>query len=125
MFWYSFVLAFYFVLHMFKVIKTKKFKEKFFCFLKWINVDEMVSNFWDTELKNINKWYIDQMSDDDVIASASPEFLVRGAMQKLNAKAVLICTNMGKQSGLITGENLKLEAPLPEYFIEILEKLEE
>lgn len=107
---YLFVLAFYTVLFVFKVMKTKAYKEKYFKFLNWIDTDKMVQEFWDKELKNINSWYVNQMKENDVVASASPEFLVRGAMAKINPNATLVCTNMNKNTGEITGENLKGES---------------
>lgn len=121
MWFYSFMLAIYTFMHAFKLMKTKKFKEKYFKFLKWIDVDKMVEGFWEKETKHINKWYLDQMEDTDVVASASPEFLVGGAMQKINPKATLICTNMDKKTGKIEGNNIKGEHKKQA----ILEKFEE
>ena len=120
-FFYSLVLAIYCFLHAIKIMKTKTFKEKFFKFLKWIDPDKMVNDFWDKEIKNINQWYLDQKEDSDVIASASPEFLVRGAMERINPKATLICTNMDKATGKIEGNNIKGENKKQV----ILEKFEE
>ena len=109
MIFYSFVLAVYCLLHTFRLMKTKKFKEKFFNFLKWIDVDKMTNDFWNKEIKNMNQWYLDQKEDTDVVATGSPEFLIKGALDKINPKAILICTKMDKNTGKIEGENIKGE----------------
>lgn len=110
MFFHLFYVLFWSFLHMLHVISTKKFKEKYFSFLKYIkNLDETLENFWNKEIKNINKWYLDQKRDDDVVCSASPDFLVKRALEKINPSAIVICTEMDMSSGKITGENLKGE----------------
>jgi len=110
MFFHIFKAMFFLVLNKIGLISTKKFKEKFFSFLKYIkNIDVVVENFWNKQLKNISKWYLDIKKNNDVICSASPYFLVDCAMKKINQKAKVICTNMNVTNGLIEGENLKGE----------------
>lgn len=104
-----FPILFFGILHLFGFISTKNFKEKFFKFLKYIDVDKLVDEFWDREIKNINSFYTSQKLDSDVIVSASPTFLVNGAMKRINPSATLICTNMEKHTGKINGDNIKGE----------------
>lgn len=102
--------CFFAILHFFHIISTKVFKEKFFSFLKFFkDPDSLVYGFWDKEQKNINAWYSEIKRDDDVICSASPEFLLRPIIDKINPRAVLVCTQMDIRSGKIDGENLKGE----------------
>lgn len=63
----------YYVLH----IGTKtQFKESMYKFLRYCDADNDVKDFWQIHNKNIKNWYLEQRKDDDVIISASPEFLL-------------------------------------------------
>ena len=64
------------ILYILRIIDKTKFKEFVFSFLKRIdNIDDYVNDFWKENHKNIKKWYLEQKKKDDVIISASPEFL--------------------------------------------------
>jgi len=103
--------CFFAIIHYLGIIKTKNFKEIFFGFTKhFSNIDEIIENFWVTEIKNINKWYIDQKKNNDIICSASPLFLVKPIFNVINPKATILCTNLDLKTGKIIGENLKGEA---------------
>lgn len=83
---------------------TKELKEKIFAFLPYLdNVDEEVSEFWKKNGGRIEQWYLAQKQDDDLIISASPEFLLAPVCQRLGVK--LISTRMDKKTGKIEGEN--------------------
>lgn len=86
-----------------KVSKTS-FKEKFYSFLKSIpDIDKEVEEFWKTHDKNIKSWYINQKREDDLIISASPEFLLRPICEKLGIN--LIASRVDKLNGITEGEN--------------------
>ena len=54
-----------------------KLKEKLFAFLKDIpDIDGEVERFWAEHKDGIGEWYLRKKKDDDVIISASPEFLL-------------------------------------------------
>ena len=58
--------------------KKEYFKERFFFFVKaFKDIDAEVRAFWGKEEKNVCTWFKDKVQPDDVIVSASPEFLVR------------------------------------------------
>jgi len=87
-----------------KKIKTKELKEQVFSFLRNIeNVDELVEAFWREKKQGIGKWYLEQKRDDDIIISASPEFLLLPVVRELGVS--LIATPMDKTNGRIVGEN--------------------
>lgn len=87
-----------------KRIKTKKLKEQLFSFLRYLpDVDAAVCEFWDEHRSGIGKWYLDQKKDDDIIISASPEFLLQPIAEELGVR--LIATPMDKRNGMINGEN--------------------
>ena len=92
----------------FKKIDKTKMKEIFFSFLQDIKVDETVNKFWDKHEKYIKQWYLDTKADDDVIISASPEFLLKPICKKLNIKN-LIASKVNKSNGKFDEENCKVE----------------
>lgn len=87
-----------------KRARVKEVKERVFSFLKDIeDVDGEVAAFWQQHRANIEPWYLSQRQDDDLIISASPEFLLRPIAEELGVE--LIATVMDKHTGKILGEN--------------------
>lgn len=66
-----------------KQIDKTELKEDFFSFLKSVPAEELVKEFWKQHSSRIFRWYLDQQSPDDIIVSASPEFLLRSICQRL------------------------------------------
>ena len=85
-------------------IKAKALKEQLFSFLPAVNdVDGLVSRFWEEHESGLQSWYLAQKREDDLIISASPEFLLRPIAEKLGVG--LIGTPMDPGTGKIRGEN--------------------
>ncbi len=85
-------------------LPAKQLKEQLFSFLPRIeDIDSVVSQFWVENRKRIAPWYLAQKQEDDVIISASPEFLLSPICKELGVS--LIGTRMDKRSGRIEGEN--------------------
>lgn len=85
-------------------IPTKTLKEKLFSFLRFLPEGEkVVERFWDENFRRIGGWYLAQKSTDDLIVTASPEFLVGEAGRRLGVR--VIGTRMDIRSGRIEGEN--------------------
>lgn len=98
------------ILNKLRIISTKHFKEKYYKFLnKFNNKEKFIEEFWDHEQKNINNWYLKQMREDDVVCSASPEFIIKPIMAKINPKSIVFGTDMDINTLEIHGENLKGE----------------
>lgn len=97
-----------FIKYCFGIIDKTKFKECFFRFLKKLpDTDAEVKVFWDTHFANIKEWYLSSKESDDLIISASPEFLLRPAAEKLGVS--LIASSVNPSNGKFTGENCKGE----------------
>ena len=80
-------------------------KQVFFGFVKKIpDIDREVSLFWDKKQKKIYGWYLDQKKADDVIISASPEFLLGEICRRLSLLAP-IGSPVDKKSGEFRGKN--------------------
>ncbi|MBR0208278.1 MAG: haloacid dehalogenase-like hydrolase [Oscillospiraceae bacterium] len=105
-------------------IGAKALKEKLFAYLRCLSDPEkLVEEFWDEHFALIGEWYLRQRKPDDLIITASPEFLVGEAGRRLGAE--VIGTRMDIRSGRIEGENchdaekvLRFRALYPEETIE-------
>lgn len=83
---------------------TKAIKEKVFSFLPYLDdVERIVAEFWDEHRDNLQEWYLRQKKPDDLIISASPEFLLRPICEELGVR--LIATRMDPYTGRIRGLN--------------------
>ena len=76
---------------------------KYLHMLEWFvalvpNVDKFVIKFWDKNMKHIKAWYLAQRRDDDIIISASPNFLVSEACKRLGVAC--IATNLSTNARL-------------------------
>ena len=107
----NFLLSFYFpkqivgfFLYGIKLIKKTRLKEYFFSFLSGIKTDKYVYEFWEQNHIKIHKWYLEQQSSDDIIISASPEFLLKPLCQRLGIKH-LIASNVNSTTGKFIGNN--------------------
>lgn len=76
--------GYYFVKFALGIITKTQFKEKFYTFFKGIkNIDLFVEDFWRIHKKNIKRWYFDIQRKDDMVISASPEFLLNPVCKEL------------------------------------------
>jgi len=94
-----------FLLYLLGIYDKTKFKECFYSFLLGVDEPEKVlKKFWDVHISRIKPWYTGQMRADDIIISASPEFLIREAMQRLG-NATVIASIVDINTGSYTGAN--------------------
>jgi len=89
-----------------KKINLTEMKEIFFVFLRDINLNEYLKEFWKKKEHCIKEWYLKQKKDDDVIISASPEFLLQPICKKLGIKH-LIASKVNSSTGKFEDENCK------------------
>ncbi len=74
-------------------------KDAMYAFLRYVpDVDAEVAAFWDERFDDISRWYL-----DDIIISASPEFLLRPVAERLGVR--LIASRVGKYTGVTEGRN--------------------
>ena len=85
-------------------IGTKtRFKERMYAFLKACNVNEDVEAFWNENLPRVKQFYKEIRRDDDLIISASPEFLLKPLEDKLGI--TVIASRVSPVDGKTEGEN--------------------
>lgn len=94
-----------FLLYKLKKVEKTRFKEMFFSFLKKLpNANKEVEEFWSHKQYKIKEWYLKIQEENDVIISASPEFLLREICNRIGIKN-LIASDVDINSGLFYKEN--------------------
>lgn len=88
-----------------KLTNKTYFKETMYGFLQHIpDIDGWVEEFWDEHISNIKSWYLDHHKSDDVIISASPEFLLSPICRRLGIEN-LMASQVDKHTGFYLGIN--------------------
>lgn len=83
----------------------QEFKQRLFGFLRKIDdVDGAVAAFWEENYSRVKPWYPQKHRVSDVVISASPEFLIRPACERLGIKYVL-ASQVDKHTGRFSGKN--------------------
>lgn len=95
-----------FVLYGMKRIDKTRLKEEFFSFLTAINAEELAESFWQRNKSKIYDWYLEQQESEDIIISASPEFLLRPICQRLGVDH-LIASKVEPDSGKFIDGNCR------------------
>ena len=86
-----------------KVTKTA-IKEAFYGFLRYVpDIDNAAERFWNEHFPRINGWYLEQQRSDDIVISASPEFLISIPAKRLGVR--LLASRVDKFTGKTEGEN--------------------
>ncbi len=98
------LLCAFFRFYVFRRGTKTEFKEKMYRFLTKCNTEKDVAEFWEKSCGKIKDFYIKQKKSDDVIISASPEFLLAPICKKLEIKH-LIASKVDSKSGKYSGVN--------------------
>lgn len=78
------------LLYVLKIRKKQDFKQRMLGFLTRIgDVDARVDAFWKKNFSRIKPWYYEKRRPDDVVISASPEFLVKPACDRLGIRTIM------------------------------------
>ena len=97
--------CFAFALYALGLIDKTGLKQRFFRFLKRVpDVDSSITLFWRTHRSRIKQWYLERKRADDLIISASPEFLLRPVCEALGV-AGLIASRVDGRTGAFDGPN--------------------
>lgn len=82
-----------------------RFKQSMFGFLKDLDDPEKaVAEFWQRNRGRIKPFYLEKRRADDIIISASPEFLLRPILTELGVTR-LLASPVDIHTGLYSGEN--------------------
>lgn len=95
----------YAFLYVIGLIDKTKMKESFFSYLRIIKKKEvLLENFWIKNMKKIKGWYIKKNHKQDIIISASPEFLLEIPCKKFKIKD-LIASEVDVNTGKFLSKN--------------------
>ena len=105
-----------FIAYKSKNITDTELKEYIFSFLKkFKNIDSLVNEFWQVHKSKIKKFYLEKKHDNDIIISASPEFLLKPICKELGAKD-LIASDVNKKTGKFNKPNNRGEAKVKVFY---------
>ncbi len=90
--------------YIFKKCTKTEFKEKIMQFVRYINFEKDITDFWKKYIRKIKKFYLNQQKQDDVIISASPGFILEPICNELNISN-LICSRVDVKTGKYIGVN--------------------
>lgn len=101
--------------YVFKKGSKTDFKQVMYRFLRYCDIDRDIENFWNINIKKIKKYYLAQQKSDDVIISASPEFLLEPAMKRLGINH-LMASRVDKHTGIYSGINCHGEEKVRRFY---------
>lgn len=88
-----------------KIIDKTTMKQSFYRFFECLNIDDrMLKKFWTENKHKIKNWYLKSKKGDDIVISASPEFLIVPILKELGVNSV-IASKVDSKSGKCEGRN--------------------
>lgn len=88
-----------------RCIDKTRMKQEFYCYFRGVaDIDKKAETFWETKRDGIYPWYLAQKEEEDVVVSASPEFLLRPICRELGI-GCLIASRVDVKTGKYTGKN--------------------
>ncbi len=87
-----------------KLVNEERASSNVYKFLRKIpDVQAVVEEFWLEHKKYIKKWYLENRRENDVVISATPEFILKPIMRELGIKH-LIASQMDERTGQVFGK---------------------
>ena len=90
--------------YVFKKGSKTQMKSNIMRFVKAIDYEKDIADFWNKNQHKIKTFYNAQQKEDDIIISASPAFILEPICKKLGIMH-LICSNVDIKTGKYIGEN--------------------
>ena len=92
------------MLYFLKIVEKEKLKSEFFKFVKYFDdINKIVLDFWKLKKYKLKDFYLKSKNKNDIVISASPEFLLNPVAKKYNFK--LIATKVDIKTGKLLGSN--------------------
>lgn len=101
--------------YVFKRGSKTDFKQTMYRFLTKIDAVSLAEEFWEKHIDGIKVFYLSQHKDDDVIISASPEFLLKPICRQLGIKN-LIASKVDPKTGKYSGANCHGEEKVRRFY---------
>ena len=97
-----------FIKYLLRINTKTQFKEVMYEFLHEVDIEKDLPDFWETHKHKIKPFYIEHKKEDDVIISASPEFLLKPICEITGIKN-LMASRVDPKTGKDTDE--RMDAP--------------
>ena len=108
------VLILAFLLHTLRILNKNRYLHMISVFVAIVpHAERFASKFWDKNMKHVKGWYLEQRRDDDVVISASPQFLVGEACKRLGIRC--IGSPLSPRSARLHGEHCYAENKVDTY----------
>ncbi len=99
------------------ILSRNTAKELAFSYLKWVpDISSALSLFWNEHRKNLKSWYLTQKKSDDVIISASPEFVLKPICDELDVRLIGTCVD--PRTGKFQGPNCRNKEKVVRFYAE-------
>ncbi len=99
------------------ILSRNDAKESALSFLKWVpDTSAALSLFWSSHRKNLKSWYLKQKKPDDVIISASPEFILQPICNELGVHLIGTCAD--PHTGHFQGANCRGKEKVARFYAE-------
>lgn len=93
-----------FIMYLLKIYTKTQFKEVMYSFLHEVDIERDLPDFWESHNDKIKPFYLNQMQADDVIISASPEFLLEPICKEVGIN-YMMASKVDPKTGKYTGIN--------------------
>lgn len=94
----------WFLLMLLGLAEKTRVKQRFYRYLRLVpDVPQEVERFWLTHDQNLKNWYFAIKRADDLIISASPEFLLHPLMNRLGLP--MLASRVSPETGVYDGRN--------------------
>ena len=91
---------------MVRLCSRERFKENFYHFLRYVpDTSAAVDAFWNSNSSRIAGWYLEQQQRDDLVISASPDFLISEICKRL--RVYYISSAVDPITGKLLGPNCR------------------
>lgn len=97
--------------------KTWAKQQMYRALLTPIDAGALLEDYWARNLHRVKQWYLDGQQESDIVISASPEFLLRPACERLGIRH-LIASKVDIESGDCHGLNCHGEEKVRRYRLE-------
>ena len=90
-------------------VSREAFKTNLYTMFRYVDdMDEVVDEFVERHLDKVKQWYLEQQKLDDIVISASPQWLIERFCQEIGIK-YCIASKVHMQTGTLMGETCRGE----------------
>ncbi len=104
------------ILYVLHIMPKLTYKQQLYRMFLYVGrMDELVESFIESHKKNIKQWYYDQQKEDDLIISASPEFIIVPFSKAIGIQHAM-ASRVNDQNGQYDGINCHGEEKVRRFY---------